>query len=154
MSHLAQARFPVLAAALALAGCGDPFDDDGYDGDPTCNTFTEVFDGQWRISGSGSRSGCSDESLNVADFTLSSAPIVVEQTGGTLVLGAGASGGFDLSGEVRGRCLDFTTRETFDGQTITYTWTGEIEGNTARGGFTGEGPRGCRSEGTFTIRRQ
>jgi hypothetical protein len=150
-------RYAVIAATLLVGGWGcDPFADFDVD-DPDsrrCSGTDQVVEGTWVLSGEGRREGCIDENLNTDAFELRSLPIPVRQVDDALLLDDdGLPGSFRLeSARVRGSCVDFTSVERFDGDTLSIEWRGEVEGDRVVGSFEGTGPDGCRSEGNFQLR--
>jgi hypothetical protein len=59
--------------------------------------------------------------------------------------------GFNLSGEVRGSCVTFETQEQDPNGGLRYLFTGKASSRKIEGRFTGDGPQGCLSSGTFTV---
>lgn len=60
--------------------------------------------------------------------------------------------GFTLSGEVRGSCVSFETQETDLKGTVRYLFSGKATSSRKiEGRFTGTGPVGCLSSGTFEV---
>jgi hypothetical protein len=60
--------------------------------------------------------------------------------------------GFSLSGEVRGSCVSFETQETDLRGTVRYLFSGKATSSRKiEGRFTGTGPVGCLSSGTFEV---
>jgi hypothetical protein len=62
-----------------------------------------------------------------------------------------APSGFSLTGEVQGSCVTFETAEQDLTGTLHYRFTGKASSRKIEGRFTGDGPQGCLSSGTFTI---
>ena len=117
--------------------------------------------GRWVVSGSGSRAGCGDARYEGA-FTLGpSRPIAVAITPADA--GANVSGivlsspipGFSFGGTAQSSCVDFTTSETTNGQTTTYTFSGTLQGaNVVTGTLSGTGPGTCVVTGSFSVSAQ
>ena len=122
--------------------------------DRTCVGAPVDMAGVWALSGRGRRSGCQDDLLNDPSFALRGEGIPVVQSDGRLSLAAEIPG-FELTGRIRGACVEATTTETVEGRTTRYTWELVVDdaiGREADGRFTGSGPGTCETEGTFTLR--
>lgn len=147
------------AAAVLMIACDRPVvvtNDTGLNcsGDASAAELA----GNWIVSGSGSRSGCTDSRYEGA-FTLGpSQPIAVAVT--TADAGASTStlaassppSGFSLSGSAQSTCIKFTTSETTNGQTTTYEFSGTLQGTkTVTGTLTGTGPGPCIVAGSFSV---
>ncbi len=121
---------------------------------PSCRGDAAEVGGTWTITGRGSRSGCDDENLNAPGLTLGSTELSVTQSDSAL-FSAGPSAGFFLSGEVEGLCVGFISEETWEDETLTYFFSGEVRDlTTIVGTFEGRGPEDCKTAGSFEIQRR
>lgn len=136
--------------ALGSGGCEPATNADSVE--PECQGVPAQVAGTWVLSGTGSRSGCENDKLDTDRFDLSSAGIAVAQNGDTLQL-AEASETFELFGTVAGSCLEFTTVEAVENDSIRYAWSARVttDARRAQGSFSGSGPENCISSGTFTA---
>lgn len=146
----------VLALSLAVSACElvEPsfVQDDPID--PACEVQTADVGGSWKITGTGERFGCSDETFNTSFFELRSDPLVITQTGGVLELDPGTPPTFVFTdGTVMGRCVGFRTAEGTELGTLEFIWNGVVseDGSFLAGQFTGQGPGPCEARGNFRI---
>lgn len=158
MTQTRIAAASVAIAALIILGCTglDPLEPEEQEPPPVCTVDASLLSGVWRISGSGSRSECLDESLDTDYFELNSAPLKLTATAdafGNVQFTLGQSiRGFMLEGAVDCDAVNFTSQEDFRGDVLTYEWDGDLFGeNTFKGTFKGTGPEGCKSEGEFRM---
>ncbi len=151
--------FSSLLLPLVLAACGleQSFEQ------VKCDLASQASDvsGVWYISGNGVRTRCDDPAL-LGEVTLHS-PLPLLVTQGPL---DGASyalqlekplvpkgGTFSFDGVVAGACVVFETRESTSAYTLSYNYQGTFDKEASKlsGAFTGEGPSGCISSGTFDV---
>ena len=155
MKHLTLILFALAVAALALA-C-EPLDDDFLDPADACNLSegTSVVSGTWNISGTGRRTDCTDPRFDAEELSINSKGLsIVQDDDGNLSLSADIPGFALSNASVRGTCVDFsTTEESADpANNLLFTWDGDVRADGAiTGTFTGEGPQGCNTSGTFSI---
>ena len=136
--------------------------------------------GEWTLTAHGKRRRCADEDYEGELVIESSRPIEVsaesqassgpgdapapdsiadafvsriERAEYVLSLGAGAPDALSVSGGTVGSCVSVTLAEELgDGDALVYELDGAItESGYAEGDFIGEGPAGCRVEGTFEL---
>jgi len=117
--------------------------------------------GSWTLRGSGSRSGCRDDSYD-GKFTLGTSValrVVQDDENGSDAENIALAqpilfpgGSFDLNGSVSGICVDFSSIENGPQGEIVYRFSGTAaDMGVIRGSFTGDGPRGCTTSGTFSA---
>jgi len=142
--------FSALVACDGISG-GDP-----YESDP-CGAYAGPTDvsGSWSIDGRGTRSGCDDESLD-GEITLRTGVFFVEMdtTTGQISMSETVTvpgGTFTVSGTVEGTCADFSARETGSAGDFDFDFDGTVANNRISGDFTGSGPAGCYTSGTFEV---
>lgn len=140
----------------ATTSCNGLSGGDPYDYDP-CGSLAGPTDvsGSWSIEGRGTRSGCDDERLD-GEITLRTGVFVVEmdETSGQITMGETITvpgGSFTVSGTVDGTCVDFTAYETGSAGDFDFDFDGTVENNRISGDFTGSGPAGCYTTGTFEV---
>jgi hypothetical protein len=147
--------FVLSLLAIITTACV-PLDDAALDGrDCRVSDGAASLGGSWTITGRGSRAECLDSRFNTESFEIDSAAFKVAQDElGGLSL-AEPRAGFQLTdGSVRGVCLDFTTVEEIGEaeDNLIFEWAGEVRvDDSVTGTFTGQGPSGCVSSGTFTV---
>lgn len=110
--------------------------------------------GTWRIRATGRRSGCDDEKYNDEALDIRSKPLRVRQGEHALALDPASAdpNAFRFSGTVGDYCMRVMTEETGPGGRTTFDFPGMVSGyGRVTGGFTGTGPRGCSTEGSFVI---
>jgi hypothetical protein len=144
-----------LAAALLVAalaqGCtpGDPFTPSG------CSDDDATVGGSWVITGSGTRSHCRDAIYDGSFSLRSTESIPVEQEAGVLRLANPnelPDVDLSLAGTVSGCAVSLEIKERFEAGSLVYTFQGQLtELGDVSGSFTGEGPSGCTSKGTFRV---
>ncbi|MBH25867.1 MAG: hypothetical protein CMH57_15780 [Myxococcales bacterium] len=115
---------------------------------------TAVLEGEWVISGEGTREGCLDEDLNGSFKLGPSIALRVEQSGANndkITLLTPVSG-FALDGQINGSCVDISTEEDWKGGIILRHYSGVVTpGGNIEGTFSGSGPASCQVDGTFVI---
>jgi hypothetical protein len=146
-----------LPLVVGLTGCfGTRFPgiDDRCDG----SRVTEL-GGQWRFSGSGSRTSCTDQRyLGHFDFRMPEALAVVatnSSDGDSAAYSlATPKTGFSLSGELHGGCFTAQVTEALPaGDSMRFEFSAEVFSGSrhVQGSFEGSGPEACVTEGSFDL---
>lgn len=159
-----------LCLMLVTTGCDELFDrarDPGTTA-PDCTGQTPPLQGPWTITGEGRYSGCIDESMN-GSFRIETPSAIIVSTAvdpddpSLTTLSGAVPGneppGFSFSGVATGPCVDFEHVETVesgsfssDRRRMTLTFSGQSDiRRIIDGSFTGSGPGGCSSRGTFRV---
>jgi hypothetical protein len=149
-----RAAGPALLLALAVAaGCGTKWTPSSWCGDPP------ELEGQWRLTGEGTRTGCADPRLDgdVSIDTAMQVVVVQDAVEGVQQLRlADPIAGFELTGEMRSDCrVSLRIVETTAEGAITYDLAGNPQGGEdpgiEDGSFTATGPGTCVTTGTFEV---
>ena len=118
--------------------------------------------GSWVLSGNGTRTDCVDPVHSGEVIIDTGIPMTVTQQEDSNNPGADALSlnnangdfpdSFTMTGTVDGSCVDFETREITSAYSLSFQFSGDAVGNLIEGEFTGTGPQGCISTGTFQVR--
>jgi hypothetical protein len=150
----------IILTALALSvltlGPGCVPGDEIFDPADACNLGegTAIVSGTWKISGEGRRTGCTDPRFDADELRIQSKALSISQDDGNLTLSSVIDGFALTGGQVRGTCVDFSTTEEAPERldNLLFTWDGDVRDDGAiTGTFSGEGPQGCQTAGSFSI---
>ena len=129
------------------------------DPENTCLTDLLDFQGTWAITGSGERSGCSDNHLNTPHFKLRSGALniaaTIDESEAIRLELAEPIDEFELDGTVKCESVTFTTKERVGDSHVEHVFRAESVDDTEIAlTFTVLGPNSCEGTGTATITRQ
>lgn len=137
-----------LLSLLSLA-C-EPLDE-LIDAGPSAPVQPEQVAGSWVIHGEGRMSACEEAQYNSDSLRFASQALRVRQDEAQLSLDRLIEG-FQFEGQVLGEQVYFSTQETHHAGSILISFEGRVEHDgVIRGGFTGSGPSGCQSSGSFHV---
>jgi hypothetical protein len=154
---------PILVGILfALSlNCVAPEAGDLTPDDPENICLSEPLDfqGTWTITGSGERSGCSDNHLNTPHFKLRSGALnitaTIDESETIRFELAEPIDEFELDGTVKCESVTFTTKERVGDSHVEHVFRAESVDDTEIAlTFTAVGPNTCEGTGTATITRR